>query len=210
MKKTNKDLVINLSNEELDKVDLSQYDKYLSWKQRAVGHYDFYGKSGKEHYKMLAYFSTLFNDKVLLDVGTFLGGSALALGFNKSNKVVSIDVKYQVEIEVNEPNIEFLEGDIMNSKDGKELIHSASFILYDTVHLGNLEREFHQYLESSNWVGICIWDDIKYRHTGSVRQEMQDFWNTIPDDRKYDISKYAHFTGTGLVWYGDKPKVNLV
>ena len=85
---------INLSNATLDSIDLSLFDKYLMQKYR-IPHeesgYGFYDKSGKEHYRMLAYLSTLFDNEVILDIGTFQGGSALALSYNKNNKVTSVE-----------------------------------------------------------------------------------------------------------------------
>ena len=47
----------------------------------------------KEHYRLLAYLSTLFNDQILFDVGTLKGYSALALSYNRANKIVSYDIE---------------------------------------------------------------------------------------------------------------------
>lgn len=201
------------------------------------GGYGFYDKSGKEHYSMLAYLSTLYDGITILDIGTFQGGSALALSYNPNNKVVSVDIKYQVNPPIKLSNIKFLEGNILSKKElidpltqniifttelfdtkdsinvstkGHELIQSSDLILYDTVHNGIVEKEFHDYLIKINWQGICIWDDIKYRWNGDIRQGMQNFWNSINDNNKIDVTKYAHWTGTGLVWYGNKPKINLL
>ena len=61
----------------------------------------------------------------------------------------------------------------------------------------------HVYSGSEKKVAEAIRDQI-------VRKGMQDFWNSIDNNRKLDITKYAHWTGTGLVWYGDKiPSINL-
>ena len=210
MKKTNKDIKINLSNKELDNIDLTVFDEYLSPKLQNKALYNFYGESGREHYRMLAYLSTLYNDEILLDVGTHMGGSALALSYNKSNKVVSVDVVVLLEKIIDLPNIEFKVLDLLEHPDGPEIIHSSRFILYDTIHDGIVEQKFHDYLVESNWKGICIWDDIKWRFNGEIRQGMVDFWNSIDDDKKIEITKYAHWTETGLVWYGDKPEINYV
>ena len=229
--------VINLKNSDLDKIDLSHFDPYLIPKYKIPhqqGGYGFYDKSGIEHYSVLAYLSTLYNNTTILDIGTFQGGSALALSYNQNNKVISIDIEYQIETNIDLPNIEFLKGDILSKDglsdpltsnsintqglfsvdlhkvDGLKLIQSADLILYDTKHNGIIEKEFHDHLIKTNWQGICIWDDIKYRANHQVRQGMQDFWNSIDDKQKIDITKYAHWTGTGLVWYGSEPKINLL
>lgn len=233
---------INLSNATLDSIDLSLFDKYLMQKYR-IPHeesgYGFYDKSGKEHYRMLAYLSTLFDNEVILDIGTFQGGSALALSYNKNNTVVSVDVEHQVKTQTTDlSNITFLEGDILNPNKkldtinsiistkglfevegpnteiplmGSELINSSNFIFYDTVHNGIVEKEFHDYLIKTNWNGICVWDDITLRWNGQPRHGMQEFWKGIDNSTKLDITKYAHWTGTGIVWYGNcKPTINFL
>ena len=220
---------INLSNKNLDSIDLSEFDEYLNEKYRRnhkQGGYGFHDKSGVEQYKLLAYMSTLLNNETILDVGTFEGGSALALSKNKTNNVISIDVKYQVNRDIDLDNILFLEGDILNDEEeiikidrnfgsgalnkgyGKELIKQSKLILYDTVHDGVVEKQFHDYLVKSNWSGVCIWDDTKYRWTGAVRQGMVDFWDSI-ENEKEDVTKYAHWTGTGMVWYNQDKDINL-
>ena len=220
---------INLSNEDLDAIDLSEFDKYLNEKYKYThkrGGYGFYENSGVEQYRLLAYLSTLLDNETILDVGTFEGGSALALSKNKTNNVVSIDINYQVNQDIDLDNILFLEGDILNHDEeiikiesnfrgrtldknyGKELIDKSKLILYDTVHNGIVEKQFHDYLVESNWSGICIWDDTKYRWTGAVRQGMVDFWDSI-ENEKEDVTKYAHWTGTGMVWYNQDKDINL-
>tara|TARA_R110001592_G_scaffold1295_2_gene7714 strand:+ start:473 stop:1135 length:663 start_codon:yes stop_codon:yes gene_type:complete len=217
---------INLKNSDLDEISLSHFDPYLTPLYKIScrkGGYGFYDKSGVEHYSILAYLSTLYNNKIILDIGTFHGGSALALSYNQNNKVISVDIKYQVETNIDLPNIEFLEGNILSNNlinpetttsisniNGPELIKSADLILYDTIHNGIIEKEFHNYLIKTNWKGICVWDDFKYRSNGQIRQGMQTFWNSIDNKQKVDITEYAHWTGTGLVWYGSEPKINLL
>ena len=76
---------IKLSNLEIDSIKLTHFDAYLDDKYRkphTEGGYGFYDKSGIEHYSMLAYLSTYYNNKTILDIGTYKGGSALALSFN--------------------------------------------------------------------------------------------------------------------------------
>ncbi len=219
---------INLSNVMLDSIDLSIFNKYLSSKYRLSvedNGYGFYDKSGTEQYSLLAYLSTRFDNEVILDIGTFQGGSALALSYNQNNKVFSIDVKYQIKTEIDLPNIKFLEGDILGDDEivsfkggfrdeildsgyGKELIHKSKLILYDTVHNGVVEKEFHNYLVESNWSGVCVWDDIKYRWNGELRQGMIDFWESIENEKEV-ITDYAHWTGTGMVWYNQDKDINL-
>ena len=150
---------INLSNEDLDAIDLSEFDKYLNEKYKYTykrGGYGFYDKSGVEQYKLLAYMSTLLDNETILDVGTFEGGSALALSKNKTNNVVSIDINYQVNQDIDLDNILFLEGDILNHDEeiikiesnfrgrtldknyGKELIDKSNELIEKIEKMGGM------------------------------------------------------------------------
>ena len=199
----NKKIVdLELDNSILDKLDLTQFDKYLTAKMKDIGGYDFYGKSGKEHYRLLSHISNTFDNITILDVGTYNGGSAMALSTNQKNKVISVDIEDRNQTIIDVPNIEFYVGDITEAPLGYELIQQSDIILYDTVHDGKIETEFHKLLLKLNWNGIVIWDDIKLRWNGEKRIGMINFWNNITN-QKFDITKYAHWTGTGIVSYGD-------
>lgn len=47
-------------------------------------------------------------------------------------------------------------------------------------------------VKHNNYKGLVVWDDI------FLNQDMIDIWNSIPNDEKVDITKYGHFSGTGL------------
>ena len=64
------------------------YSKYLDKNNYS----DIFGDVGKEHYKLLSYFSTLFNNSNILDIGTHTGCSALALSYNSTNTIYSFDI----------------------------------------------------------------------------------------------------------------------
>ena len=220
---------INLSNKYLNSIDLSEFDKMLLPKYKYScqnGGYGFYDKSGIEQYRLLSYLSTLLDGETILDVGSFQGGSAIALSHNKNNNVISVDINYQIDKKIKLPNVMFLEGNILNLKEelikykdgfrdyssgfeyGEEIIHKSKLILYDTVHNGIVERQFHDYLIKSNWSGVCIWDDTKYKSNGNIRKGMSVFWDSIKNEKE-DVTKYAHWTGTGIVWYNQDKDINL-
>ena len=48
--------------------------------------------AGQSEYKLYAYLSTFFNKSTILDIGTRVGGSALALSYNPTNQVISYDL----------------------------------------------------------------------------------------------------------------------
>lgn len=198
---------LKLDNTILDQFDLTNVEPYLSSKLKVKDGYDFYAKSGKEHYRFLGYLSSLFNEITILDVGTHLGGSALALATNRNNKIISVDIEDKRETKIDLPNIEFYIGDITDPELGHDIINSANIIVYDAAHDGISETAFHKLLLELGWNGIVVWDDITLNWTGKPRQCMIDFWNSI-ENTKYDITEYAHWTGTGIVQYGNY-EINL-
>ena len=70
-------------------------------------------------------------------------------------------------------------------------------------HNGKIEYEFYNYLKSINFKGLLICDDVWFF------KEMRDnFWYKIPNEEKLDISKYGHWSGTGLINFGEKIEKN--
>ena len=145
--------------------------------------------AGDEHYRLLAYISTLFKNKVLLDIGTYKGDSSTALTYNKSNKVISFDLVD--ELENKNDDVEYRLGNIINYP---EIIKSSSFILIDTYHNGDFEQEFINFINDINYKGLVMLDDIH------LNQAMEKVWHSINKD-KYDLTNIGHNTGTGLaIW----------
>lgn len=171
------DKINTLTRDELNPIDLSAF-KGQSW---------LYMGAGDEHYRLLAYISTLFEDKILLDVGTYKGDSSTALTYNKSNKVISFDLENSLE-NVNH-NVVYKVGNILDYPD---IVLSASFILLDTYHEGPFEMEFIDFLNEINYKGLVMFDDIHLNYP------MKKVWNSI-NKEKYDLTNIGHHTGTGLV-----------
>ena len=95
-------------------------------------------------YPLYAYFSTLFDNGVILDVGTLHGGSALAAAYNPTNQVISYEVTPHIEYEkIKKDNVtfklmDFREDDTLNFDEVK-------MIIIDTDHTGAQEREFMKF-----------------------------------------------------------------
>ena len=119
----------------------------------------FISNGGQEHYKLLAYFSTLFENETLLDIGTYKGCSSLALAYNINNKVKSFDLGDYKRISKNLDNIEYILGDFTSS-EYKEMVMKSPLIMLDTDHAGPFEHNAYQYLKDINWKGYLILDDI--------------------------------------------------
>lgn len=180
---------MKIDKNELSKIDLRALSDIII--EEEFKSY-FLEECGKEHYKLLAYFSTKFENSLLLDIGTYKGCSALALSHNKKNKVMSFDIHQGLKRLHKYPeNVEFVIGDAMDPIY-LEAVLSSPFIMLDTDHDGVFENAFYQYLKQKNYSGILMLDDIK------LNKEMIDFWESI-DSEKYDVSEYGHHSGTGLV-----------
>lgn len=160
---------------------------------------EFFGDCGKEHYRLLSYLSTLFNNTTIIEIGTHKGKSSLALSYNETNTIHTFDI---VELVTNTKiksttNIQFhienlFEKDIQDK--WVEVILKSPFIFLDVdPHNGHMEFELYQYLEKINYPGFVVCDDIWYF------KEMRDnFWYKIPDEVKYDLTDFGHFSGTGI------------
>lgn len=178
------DKILKVTADELNEINLSKYLKTTddqgfpkSW---------FYMDAGLEHYRLLAYISKLYNGVTLLDIGSYQGSSAIALSFNKKNKVISYDIDQQPEIvEITIPNIKFIKGNVLKDEI------TAPFILLDTYHDGTFEQDFVDHLVKINYKGLVMFDDIH------LNKEMSNFWNGLKNE-KYDLTEIGHHSGTGI------------
>lgn len=178
-----------INKEELLKIDLRELSSLII-EDEFRGY--FLDDIGKEHYKLIAYFSKKYQDSLLIDIGSYKGCSALAMSYNKNNNVLSFDIRQGLKRLKEYPtNIEFIIANVMDPIY-KEYVLSSPFMVLDTDHDGPFENAFYEYLKSIQYKGLLLIDDIKYN------LPMAEFWNRI-DEEKYDVSEYGHHSGTGLV-----------
>lgn len=157
---------------------------------------EFYGAPGNQHYRLLAYLSTLVNNSTILDIGTHMGASALALSYNNSNHVISYDIiPKPIANEITQrKNITFKTENLLTTLD-KELIMNSPIILLDIdPHHGVLEYQFYLQLKEWGYHGIMICDDI-----WQFTDMRNNFWYKIEEQYKYDITDYGHGSGTGII-----------
>ena len=181
------DKILKVTAEQLNAINLSKYLKSTDDLGFPKGW--FYMDAGLEHYRLLAYISTLYNGVTLLDIGSYQGSSAIALSFNKKNKVISYDIKHQPEkADIKIPNIQFIKGNV--------LMHeiASPFIMLDTYHDGEFEQKFADHLLKINYKGLVMFDDIY------LNNEISNFWNGLKNE-KYDLTHIGHHTGTGIAIY---------
>jgi predicted O-methyltransferase YrrM len=196
---------IKLIKEEVSNISFEKLMPYLPHNQ------DEFKQMQGEPYSFYAYISTLINNKIILDVGTRTGLSALAFSYNKKNKIISYDLKEQGASNIQKENIQFK---IMDFRDDDSLnYNNVKVIMIDVdPHDGVQEREMYDFLKNKNWSGLLILDDIldnwSVRIPGAKPQEMRKWWDEIQEE-KYDVSDVAHSSGTGLVNFGNKFKIEI-
>ena len=171
---------------DLPKLDLAKLN--LRTNNQNMVH-DIYQQAGTEHYRLLCLMSTWFNNTTIYELGTWIGAGTICMAYNKTNRVVSYDIDYRVDL-MRLPNMEFRLGDY---KKDPELLKSP-FIFVDVSHDGTLEREIYKYLCDNNYKGLTVWDDI------NLNPEMRSFWADVKHDKR-DISRYGHYSGTGVIFF---------
>ena len=164
---------------------------------------EFFDKSGTQHYRLLSYISTLYNNQTILDIGTHRGSSSLALSYNPTNTIYSFDIIDNVNASIkNVKNIRFQYEDLFNKSvfdKWKDIILSCPFIFLEVdPHNGSMEYTFYTYLKDINYTGFLICDDIWYF------KEMRDnFWYKVPNTIRYDLTDIGHWSGTGIIVFND-------
>src|SRR3990172_11267374 len=155
-----------------------------------------------EPYQLLAYLSTLINYGLLIDIGTYRGLSAVALGFNPTNLVWSYDIQ-KFDILCTLPNVQFF---IHNLVDNMFPVSHAQLIHIDVLpHNGEQEDLFIKSLVKNHFQGIVVLDDINYKDWPELRRWWNQFDLDIP---KYDLTDVGHFSGTGLLDFSRQVVIN--
>jgi hypothetical protein len=184
------------------KVDLSPLARYLDADPVTRS---YFLAPEREHYKLIAYLAAQCPSSFrILDIGTATGASALAASI-VGNPVVSYDTMGRPLFEVTtRPNIKFVKAmdpylHVSHMASGKPPCRMA--ILDVDPHDGIKEARYLQAFESSGFHGgIVLCDDI------AVNDAMKAWWESI-EQPKYDVTKYGHFTGSGIVSFGAQVEV---
>lgn len=180
---------------DIKKEDLSYIEEFYP---QQYGWYNINSENGTEHYKLLSYISGLFENQLILDLGTKLGLSAFVLAKNNKNKVITYDISGRPsEMDAFQhlvPNLEFR---MMNVLDEDPNVFKEAKLMFLDIdpHDGNQEAKFISLLESINWTGVLLVDDIEW-FEGMKR------WFDGIKQTKYNITKWGHVSGTGLIDFG--------
>lgn len=199
---------VPISGKHIHLIDLSAFKPYH------VDPNEFYGPPGKEHYKLLAYLSTLYNDSVIFDIGTHMGSSALALSYNPTNTIYTFDIvdkliNYTGPLKKFDqaPNINRHYDNLFDPRvqtQYQSLLLSAPLLFVDVdPHDGDMEIALYDYLKAIKYPGVIIFDDIHYF------PGMRKFWAHVDEKYKYDLTGIGHWSGTGMVVFNPDLKVKI-
>jgi len=194
----NKSLIIPLSNKLLDEFTLINHEYLVD-----QDYYDL--KSGINEYRLYSYLSTFYNNIKILDIGTLEGRSAIALSYNEANTIISYDIYNHINNDLHKiytkSNIKF---NIKNVLDDftEDFIKDVKIIMIDIDHYEIIETMIINRLKELNFSGMIILDDV-FNHPDKVIYEcMNRLWNNI-HDTKYDVTRYGHSSGTGIIVLND-------
>ena len=157
-----------------------------------------------EHYKILAGIASILKPKVVIDIGTLLGGSAIILKhFAPQAFVATFDIVpwYRFEktllskADFNDGFVQFIDdlSDYSQIVKHKAILESADLFFIDAAKDGLME---YKLLENFSKISlkkgaILVWDDIRLWN-------MLKLWRQIHYP-KLDLTSFGHWTGTGIV-----------
>jgi hypothetical protein len=175
---------------ELTKIDLSSFADNMTHPE----YRGYFVQDSGEHYKLLAYLSTLYSGQVIYEIGTHFGNSLIALTYNPEVRVISYDIENTRQLRDTPLNAICRIGDFR--KDPEVL--RAPFIFVDVdPHDGKQEHDFHDFFITNGYKGSVLWDDIH------LNDAMQAWWDSVdePNVTRINLTEVGHATGTGLLIY---------
>jgi len=177
---------------------------------------------GKEHYFFLASIGMQLKNNKIIELGTHNGRSTIALNYgnmkqNNQNTIYTYDIYHHLLPNIfNNTTIVFKMENLFDQsirEQNREHILSADLIFIDVdPHEGVVEYDFYLWLKANNFEGIILFDDIHLGcgHLGvNTGNCMQQFWDKIEDEYKYDLTTVGHWSGTGIVLF-HKEKWNIL
>ena len=187
---------MNLSPSDVERVDLEPLRPF------AAGEGFFWNQ---EHYKLLAHLSTRVQKGTGFDIGTHLGDSALALSVGGA-RVESFDITDNVRGRELPPNVHRNLVDLWSPEAREtwktQLLDSPLIVLDIDPHEGTREYGFVRWLEENRYAGIVVLDDIWY-----FKPMRDQCWFRIEGKYKTDVTRLGHWSGTGIVSFNERVKV---
>jgi predicted O-methyltransferase YrrM len=162
-----------------------------------------------EHYRLLTALAARLQPRTVVEIGTFLGLSALAIrkGLPAGGKVVTFDVLPWDSFagtclrasDFADGRLEQVVGDLADPQcfhAHAPLLQGAGMIFLDGPKNRSFEQAFLRQLAEIRFSSpaLLVIDDIRL-------WSMLDIWRGIAFP-KLDVTSLGHFSGTGLVWLG--------
>lgn len=189
----------DFKNGDTDKIKEHLRSIDITRESKSIANYEyqkyFLQEPGTNHYKLLAWVSSLFPGQVVMDIGTHYGCSSLAMSHAKDTRVISYDIQDLKRVHKPWPeNCEYKIGDFRT--DAATLGCPLIFIDVDP-HDGIQEKKFHDFFIKSLYKGIVLWDDIH------LSPSMKNWWSGIKEASvtKIDLTPVGHVSGTGMTIY---------
>jgi predicted O-methyltransferase YrrM len=208
----------------INKIPSSFFDYFTK-----QGQIDFKKGFGQEHYMLFCGISSQLDDNSnILEIGTHNGNSTIALSYgitkNKRLQIDTFDIKNLLM-----PNCKkFIDSrklvnchyenlfDPIIRESYKDFLLSRDIIFIDIdPHEGILEKSMLDWLQINDFKGIILFDDIHLglHHSANdyraTMKKMSDFWKSIDNNLKHDLTSVGHCSGTGIVVF-DKSKHDLI
>jgi len=145
-------------------------------------------------YKILTSLAMIYPDRNFAEVGCYNGMGTLAYLYgNPKAEILAIDHKRRGDwmIENKNYNVDYVTDSCFTHKFDKHF----GVMLIDLSHNGKDEAVVMKNLEECGMIKDCImvFDDIYFMDS------MTEFWKNLDYIQKYDVTKYGHYTGTGIV-----------
>lgn len=162
-----------------------------------------------EHYKLLAGLVSVLQPRLIVEIGTATGSSALCLKRfqHRGGRLATFDViPWQQYPETVLTEADFADGTLEQYVDDisqpaqlakhKALLAEADFIFIDAAKDGRQEQLFLNNFETIEFkhAPILLFDDIRLWN-------MLRIWNDIKRP-KLDLTSFGHWSGTGIVQWG--------
>jgi predicted O-methyltransferase YrrM len=178
--------------------DLSALQPYVAFHENAKY---IRNDSRGEHYKLLSHIAKQCPPgSRVLDIGTYLGYSALALSLNPGIRVVSYDI--QDCLPKDAPCARDVCNISLHIRDCREdflvpgFLDDVAVILLDVdPHDGVQEKQIVTALVEAGYAGIVICDDVH------LNDGMRGFWAWVGDlgVKRVDLTSVGHWSGTGAI-----------
>ena len=190
-----------------ESINAIDYERFQSCFSNAISPEtvnDFYAKPGREHFRLLAYLSSLFRDSTIINIQTNGGYEALALSYEPTNTVLSFGPTHNIAnpaIQSRE-NIRLYSENILDPtirEKWRNTFLQSAFIFVDIEpHDGHVEYALYQYLTDIGYTGFIVYDDIWY-----FKSMRNDLWYKIPEKQRYDLTEVGHWSGCGVVSFSN-------